>query len=321
MIWVTSSFNQIAVNTLQTYEPKHAPFLTLVYGPAGVGKTELLRSCFLRLKKQHRVIYIDALDFSRSYAFAAQEGTLTQFRERLRSTSVLIFDHLEKLKGKVRSIEEFLHTYETLFEQGARLIVSFQGSISELDFLGEKLTSRLLGGLALPILSPSESEMYHYLSRYSQSRYLILEEKVLEEISSRVGNFREAQEFLQGFTRYAEKIDEALDASALARFVALKVKESDHLPTPDNIVRKVAELTEVEPAQIYGDQRTTRIREARQLAIYAIRMLCQLSYPEIGRYFNKAHSSIIKSCQQFPNQMKENPAWEEKLNLLLQYFR
>lgn len=320
MVWITSGFNHIALNTLQSYDPEHAPNVTLVYGPSGVGKTELLHSCFLRLRKQHRVIYIDALDFSRSYAYAAQEGNLAQFREKLRSTSVLIFDHLEKLNGKVRSIEEFLHTYETLFEGGARMIVGFQGNISDLAFLGEKLSSRLLGGLAIPLHAPSKAEMYQYLSRYTQSRYLILEEKVLEQISTRVGNFREAQEFLQGFIQYAEKKDKALDIDTCNRFVALKERESAHIPTPENIVHKVAELTDVEPAQILGDQRVIRIREARQFAIYAIRTLCQLSYPEIGRHFNKAHSAIIKSCQQFPERMKENPAWEEKLNLLLQYF-
>lgn len=321
MVWVTSGFNQIVVNTLKDYDPKHAPALTLVYGPSGVGKTDLLRSCFLRLKKQHRVVYIDAQEFSRSFAYAAQKGSLSQFRDRLRSTSLLIFDHLETLKGKKQSIEELLHTYESLFERGAKMIVGFQGKISELDFLGEKLCSRLLGGLAIPIHSPSESEMFEYLNRYSQSRYLILEEKVIEQTSSRVKNFREAQEFLQGFTRYAESFDVAMDREAFSRFVDWKEKESFHLPTPENIVRRVAILTDIDPALIYGDQRQTRIREARQLAIYAIRKVCQLSYPDIGQYFNKAHSSIIKSCQQFPELMKENPAWEEKYKLLLQYFR
>lgn len=321
MIWVTSSFNKIAVNTLRDYDPKYAPPLTLVYGPSGVGKTELLRSSSLQLKQHNRVVYIDAEEFARSFAFAAQKGSLTKFRDRLRTTSILIFDHLETLRGKKQSIEELLHTYESLFERGAKMIVGFQGKTSGLDFLGEKLCSRLLGGLAIPIHSPSEAEMLEYLRRYSQSRYLILEEKVLEQMSSHVKDFREAQEFLQGFTRYADSFDVAMDREAFSCFVAWKEKESFRHPTPDNIVRRVAELTDVDPGQICGDLRQTRIREARQLAIYAIRMVCQLSYPDIGQYFNKAHSSIIKSCQQFPERMKEDPTWEVKLNHLLQYFR
>jgi chromosomal replication initiator protein len=321
MVWVTSDYNRMAVNTMQVYDPQNAPFLTLLYGPSGLGKTELLRSCFLRLKKQHHVNYIDAQDFVKRFSFAAQEGGLTQFREKIRSTPLLIFDHLEKLKGKKHSIEEFLHTYETLFERGAKMIVGFQGKITDLDFLGEKLYSRLLGGLAIPILSPTETELLDFLSRYSRSRYLIMEEKILEYISSQVKNFREGEEFLQGFVRYADSTDEALDMEIFLRYVPIREKENKRLPTPDNIIRKVAEITNVEVTQVYGDLRGATIREARQLAMYGIRKLCMLSYPDIGRYFNKAHSAIIKSCQQFENRMKSDPVWEEKYNQLLLFFR
>jgi chromosomal replication initiator protein len=320
MIWINSSFNRIAANTLEYYDPRHASALTLVYGPTGVGKTELLRACFTRLKKDVRVIYLDAEDFSRSYSFAAQEGFLNKFRDRLRSTPLVIFDHLEKLKGKKRSIEEFLHTYEALRERDAKLIVGFQGAVSELEFLGEKLSSRMLGGLAIPVHPPSDTDLFNYCWRSAKSRYLTIDDTVLEFVAQRVSNFREAQEFLNGFIRYANEFQEALDFEAFSQYLVYREQELRHRPTPDNIVRKVAELTELEPEQIYGNLRVTRIVEARQLAIYTIRELCRLSYPETGRLFNKAHSAIIKSCQQFQERLNRDHEWADKFKLLFEYF-
>lgn len=320
MVWIESGFNQIAANILGHYDPRHASALTLIYGPAGVGKTELLRACFTRLQKQVRVVYLDAEDFSRSYAFAAQEGFLSIFRDRLRSAPLIIFDHLEKLKGKKRSIEEFLHTYDALMERDAKLIVGFQGAVSELSFLGEKLSSRLLGGLAIPVHSPAAADLLNYAWRSAKSRYLIMDDQVLERIAQSVQNFREAQEFLNGFIRYADEFQEALDFEAFTQYLVYRQQELQHRPTPDNIVRKVAELTELDPEQLYGNQRMTKIVEARQLAIYAIRELSGISYPELGRIFHKAHSAMIKSCRQFQERLDHDQEWAGKFKLLLQYF-
>jgi chromosomal replication initiator protein len=320
MVWINSDFNRIALDNLQDYNPVTAPNITLLYGPAGVGKTELLHSCFQHLRKEIRVIYIDAQDFVKSYAFAAHEGTLSDYRRKIRSCSLLIFDHMEKLKGKKHSIEELLHTYETLSERDGKMIIAFEGKIPELKFLGEKLFSRILGGLTLPILSPTQSDMLEYLSQLSRQRYLIIEEEVLKQASFIIKNFREAQEFIEEFSRYADRLELALDVQSFSDYIAMKEEERYHHPTPDNIVRRVAELTGVDPELIWGDQRTVKVRDARQLAIYSIRTLCKLSYPEIGQYLNKAHSAILKSCQQFQIRMKKEPSWAEKYEKIRHYF-
>lgn len=320
MLWFVSRFNQLAVTTLKNYDRSYAPTVTLLNGPSAVGKTELLRACYELQRDQGRVIYMDAQSFAQSFAYAAQEGGLTNFRNRIRSASLLIFDHLEKLKGKKQSIGEFLHTYEALSEHGGRMIVGFQGPISQLDFLGKKLSSRLLGGLTISIETPASSEMLEYTSRYMRSRYLHTEYRVIEQISSRVKNFREAQEWVQGFVQYANEREVTLEYSVFSEYRVVREKALLRLPTPENIVRRVAELTNLTPEEIRGSHRMTRIHEARLLAIYTIRSLCQLSYPEIGKYFQRAHSAIIKSCQEFPKRMKDNPEWNDKYNSLLDYF-
>ncbi|MGE4272680.1 MAG: DnaA/Hda family protein [Desulfitobacterium sp.] len=320
MIWLSSDFNRMAENILNEYSPARASFSTLIYGPAGVGKSELLLQCFKRLKNQHSILYLDAQDFIKSYAFSAQEGTLAQFRHRVRTPAVLIIDHLELLKGKAHSIEEFYHTYEALFQGDRKMICGFQGEPSQLDILGHKLASRLRGGLAVPIGQPNREDILNYLYRLAHAKYLILEEQVLETLAKEIHSFREAQNLLKGFIEYANRMEGALDKEALTAYLIYLRNRDSHRPTPHNIIRHAANITGTNLDDIYGTSRVSQVREARALAIYGMRSLCQLSYPEIGLLLNKAHSSVMKSYQQVQDLNKKNPEICAKTKMFLEYF-
>lgn len=320
MIWLSSEFNRMAENVLKEYCPDTTPFSTLIYGTAGVGKSELLLKCYKRLKDKNQVLYLDAQDFVKNYVFSVQDGTLSQFRLRLRTPSILIMDHLEVLKGKSHSIEEFYHTYEALFQRNSKIICGFRGDPSQLNFLGDKLASRLLGGLAIPVSQPSREDILKYLRLMAHAKFLIVEDLVLELMAGEACNFLEAQDHLKGFIHYANRTERALDREAFAFYLTERKRREQHRPSSQNIVQKAAEIAGVTPEDIYGTSRTLKVREARQLAIFGMRGLCQLSYPEIGSLLNKSHSSIIKSYQQIQESLKKNHAMKEKVGILLGYF-
>lgn len=319
-MWLSSEFNRMAEKTFKAYEPDDAFFSTLLYGPEGVGKSTLLVKCCQRLKEKKTILYIDAQDFVKNYAFAAQEGTLSQFRLRLRTPGVLIMDHIEVLKGKTRSIEEFYHTYEALFQRNGRIICGFRGDPTQLGFLGEKLSSRLRGGLVVPILQPTPEDMLNYLRQMAYGKFLIVEDLVLELMAEEAANFPKAQSLMNGFIQFANRTDSALDHGALLLYLQERRYQEGLRPSPQNIIQKVAELTGVAAAAIYSTTRTPEVRQARQLAIYGIRSLSRLSYPEIGASLNKSHSSIMKSYQQFQEAVQKNPELREMLESLVKYF-
>jgi len=321
MVWLSSDFNRMAENAFLTYDPHQAPLATLLYGPAGVGKTELLRSLYQRLKDNVPVLYLDALDFSKSYALASQEGNLSSWRRRMRTQKVLIIDQLETLQGKTRSVEELYHTYEALAQQEGRLVGAFRGEPSHLNALGIKLASRLRGGLAVPVFPPNKDERLKYLRLLSFKKFLIIEEAVLERMSEEAINFLEAKDLMTAFIQFAIERERALDEEAYILFQELKDRQKEKQLSPPNIICKAAELQGVALEDIYGVSRTEKVRQARQLAIYGIRNLCRLSYPEIGHLLNKSHSSIIKSYQQFLEALDINPELKQSTKELLEYFQ
>jgi chromosomal replication initiator protein len=318
-----SQFNRLAVDTLRNYVPDKAQPVTLIYGPLGVGKTELLRKMYHQHKNPH-VLLIDALAFSQNYVLAAQEGSLNDFREHVRNFKLIILDRLESLKGKKNTLEEFLHTLDALVSQGGKLVASFQGEPRELSFLGPKLSSRFLGGMTLPISAPTHNELFDFANRYARSRFLILPVAILKSIASQTSNLREVQKLIIDFGEFSgngseNKTDE-FTQDYWDKFLQVQRSRKDVEVTADNILRKVSELTGVLSSDIRGNSRSAATLAARKFAIYAIRKLLIWSYPQLGEFFQKSHSIMIKSYCQFEVIMQTESEWREKFEILQAYF-
>src|SRR5260370_2228584 len=69
------------------------------------------------------------------------------------------------------------------------------------------------------------------------------------------------------------------------------------MPLFEDIVSAVAEATHIAPAEIRGRSRRQRIAYARQLAMYLMRQITRASYPLIGAFFGRNHSTVIYACE------------------------
>ena len=75
---------------------------------------------------------------------------------------------------------------------------------------------------------------------------------------------------------------------------------------PDRVVAimcNVAKAHGVSPADILGRRTLAKISKARREAMYAVRALewgaagAPPSYPQIGRWFGRDHTTIVVACQ------------------------
>ena len=61
--------------------------------------------------------------------------------------------------------------------------------------------------------------------------------------------------------------------------------------------------------QILGKRRFSALSMARQLAMYLVRQATGFSYPRIGAFFGRDHSTVIHACQQIERRMAAQPAF------------
>jgi chromosomal replication initiator protein len=80
--------------------------------------------------------------------------------------------------------------------------------------------------------------------------------------------------------------------------------EGSSLPTPSLIISQVCKFYSVDDSTLRGSQKTKGIAEARQVAMYLVRKLTNLSLPDIGREFAKDHSTVLYNIRKVETALK-----------------
>lgn len=80
------------------------------------------------------------------------------------------------------------------------------------------------------------------------------------------------------------------------------------------IQRTVCEAYGISLDDMLGVGRTGRVAHPRQVAIYLIRTLTQLSLLEIGRRFHRDHSTVIHALRAIERQRQDNCGLDRRIN-------
>ena len=319
--WFISQFNIQAYRLVKSYQIEKAHAVTLIYGPRGVGKSTLLQYLYQQSQLEKGILLTDASAFARQYAYSAQENNLNSFRKRYRSSRLLIIDDLQFLVGKAKTIEELHYTYEYIIENGGKMVITIEADIPVLDFLGERLASRFLSGAVIPINRLQEIELVLFLEDYIRETRLFIDKLVLNEIAKLTNNFSDAILSLKKFIQFAESQQDELSITCFRTYREYEENNKLKEANPMNIIQNVSQTMGIAIEELLGSSRKPKVNEAREMAIYIIRTLCAISYPEIARLFNRNHNTIIISYKKMQEKLIKDQELKLKYEIVLNVFK
>ena len=87
--------------------------------------------------------------------------------------------------------------------------------------------------------------------------------------------------------------------------------------TIDRIFEKVAKKYGVSVDDIKGVKRTKDIAYARHITIYMIRKLTDMSLPQIGKLFNRDHTTILSSIKTIERELGSNSVTDIEIGELI----
>jgi chromosomal replication initiator protein len=282
----------------QAYNP------LFICGSPGVGKTHLLRSIASLLQSSNPGLSVRTSTgeaFTNEFQLALTSGSMDLFKTRFRDVDVLLVDDVQFLERKTRTEEEFFHTFNTLHEAGAQLVLTSDRPPRDLQALEDRLRERFQAGLVADIHPPDVNTRLAILrKRAHQDGIDGLQPGTLEVIARRIAlNVRALEgalirvvafSSLTGKPLIPELADEVLDG--------LYPHTTSEPRTLAEIQAAACRHFEISPEELLSPSRTARVAWPRQVAMYLARELTDESLPAIGRHFGgRDHTTVIHAVR------------------------
>lgn len=303
----------------KTYHP------LFIYSASGLGKTHLLHAIgwdSLRRRPRSKVIYITAERFGNDYVAAIQKNELVAFRKRFREADMLLIDDIAFLSGKGGMQEEFFHTFNSLTDRHKQIVLTSDRPASEIGDLEERLVSRFKWGMTAEIAVPGMETRAAILRQKREERGAQVPDQVLDFIAERVTSNVRALEgaMLRAAAMTSLHGGELLvDEASLVDLLADYIDDADtsRQISVQEIIEMVAEHYDIGVRDITGKRRTSRLVEARHVAMALAREKTALSLAEIGREFGgRDHGTVINACRKINSKIESNPSTRRTLDFL-----
>ena len=306
--FVVGSGNRLAHAACQAVaeKPARAYNPLFLYGGVGLGKTHLLHAignaCYAR---GLNVLYVSSEEFTNEIINAIRTHTTQAFREKYRSADVLLVDDIQFIAGKESTQEEFFHTFNTLHGQDKQIIVSSDRPPKSLVTLEERMRSRFEWGLAADIQPPDMETRLAILRAKAESTGRYIPDEILENVSRRVqSNIRELEGALNRIIAFADLSGQALTLQVVEMALADLLPQRQNVD-PGKIMELVAHEWQTSVDALLGRDRSQKIAEPRQVAMYLMRKETNASLPQIGEVLGgRDHTTVMYAIQKIANQIE-----------------
>lgn len=289
-----------------------------IYGNSGLGKTHLLFAISNEIKKSFpdmSICYIKGDDFTNELIECLRQGQMSEFRQKYRNTDILLVDDVQFIGGKVSTQEEFFHTFDALKDANKQIVLTSDRPPKEIKTLEDRLRSRFESGLIADVQPPEIETRIAIIKRKAEYSNFEIPNDVCEYIASKLKtNIRQLEGVVKKLkARYLLNNEKPTINSVQEIISDVLNNEAPPELTVEKIIEEVARTFGVTPEEIRSQKnRSAKISNARQIAIYIVRSLTSLSMEAIGEEFgNRHYSTIIYTIQKVEKLIKTNSKTKE----------
>ena len=299
-------------------EGQHKNFNPLfIYGESGLGKTHLLYAIRHGVAKNHpdyNIVYVKGDDFTNELISALQNGKNIEFREKYRGADLFLMDDIQFIAGKISTQEEFFHTFNTLYELGRQIVFTSDRPPNEIARLEDRLKTRFESGLLADIQPPDYETRMAIIRNKANQLGLLLPDDVADYIAENMtSNVRQLEGSVKMIVAYRDLMENVITVTSVSNLLKGMFKGGGaFMPSADTIIEETAKYYSISVDEIKSERRTRTTALARQISMYLIRKLTNLSLKDIGGiYGGRDHSTVLTSIRKIEEDMKGSPEFSQ----------
>jgi len=285
-----------------------------IYSGVGLGKTHLLNAIgnhILATKPFLRVLYVSSEQFTNEVIQAILNDKTVELRSKYRNNiDVLLMDDIQFIAGKERTVEEFFHTFNTLYEARKQIVVTSDKFPKDIQNIDERLRSRFEWGLLADIQPPDLETRIAIIKKKAAGEFphIVFPDDVALFLAENIKtNVRELEGALIRLGAFSSLTGQEISQEMAKRVFKDIIRNRDEKISIDRIQRVVSEHFNIKLTDFKSKRRTKTLVFPRQLAMFLCRELLNMSFPEIGRIFGgRDHSTVIYACNMIEKEREKD---------------
>jgi len=320
--FVIGSSNQFAQAACQAVAelPGKAYSPLFLYGGFGLGKTHLLHAVGHEMARLHpslRLLYLSSERFTNELINAIRYDRTGEFRAKYRTIDLLLIDDIQFMAGKERTQEEFFHTFNDLYESHKQIVVSSDSTPKEIPELEERLRSRFEWGLIADIQPPDFETRVAILKKRAEIERVRLPDDVAYLMASRIKtNIREIEGSLTRMAAFCSLTGREMSVDLAQEVLSELWGADEKVITIEHIQRKVSEFFGLKLTDMRARRRTKAVAFPRQIAMYFARQLTHASLTEVGRAFDKDHTTVLHAVTKVETLIRQDAKFKKTVDTL-----
>ncbi|MCR5576028.1 MAG: chromosomal replication initiator protein DnaA [Oscillospiraceae bacterium] len=293
----------VAENPGKTYNP------LFIYGNSGLGKTHLLLAIGNAIHErwpEKTIVYIKGDEFTNQLVYAIKSGTTEDFRNKYRNVDLFLVDDIQFIAGKQQTQTEFFHTFNSIYEAGNQIVITSDRPPLEMATLDDRLKTRFEWGLMADIQPPDlETRMAITRNKAAQLGLILSDEAVSYIADNITSNIRRLEGTIKKLTAYKEILNEVITIDSVKRAIRDVIIDGIYTPTPEIIIHETARYFQLSEEDLRGQSRSKNTAMARQVSMYLMRSLIDLTLNDIGRqYEGRNHTTVLSAIRKVEDLLK-----------------
>ena len=322
--FIVGESNKLACSACRSIAQENAPFNPLyIYSEPGLGKTHLLYAIKNEVMLRHpdaNIKYVSAENFINEFVQSLRNNTTDEFKSVYRNLDMLLVDDVQFFSGKKESQNELFHTFEALYNNDKKIIFTSDRPPKEINDIDKRMISRFEMGLLADISTPEFETRLAIIKRKAELYNLRIPNNVMEYIAERLKkNIRQIEGVIQKMN--AQVMITNNSPTILMAQDILRGVMTETQPDPitiDHVITDVSHIFNVSPDEMKSKNRNSQVSTARQVAMYVIHKVTDLSYTSIGDKFGgRDHSTVVYAINKVKKVMQTDSAYRATVDDLI----
>jgi chromosomal replication initiator protein len=269
------------------------------------------------------VICVKGEEFMNEMIEAIRKDRNQAFRDKYRKADMLLLDDIQFIAGKESTQTEFFHTFDALYEDRKQIIITSDRPPKELTALEDRIRSRFEAGLLVDIQPPDyELRMAILRDKISQTHMQIPLEVIDFLAKNLQENIRQLEGVVKRLSLHHMVSGDPITMETVLRVVPEYIRNTEPLnDTVARIISAVASHYRVKADDILGKDRKKNIQTARNVSMYLVRTVTGASFPQIGVFFYRDHSTVHSNVAKVESEIAADAVFEANVNEILKEIR